>query len=373
MENVQPIQLIRLSFIFSLTLSFTHPSTCSYKVLYWQSFNSVLILRCCIKHLIQILTENNVLSHFADAEKHNEEENLELLMGALMEIVCEMEVDELTYALHTESINLLIVLFSVQMYLPRIATKSVIYQTVFKEKCAIQSVKFMKCLLNNFIELRPAPAYESGSLILGLMSGVWNMINLTGYGKEEDDGADRVLSRLSLLLILVLTNHCTNKVINPYREALFNCVDVQNNYDGGDHMVQGFKIEFQRLFDVLCALQDQDQATLLLYLLVHKNAQFKNYVLSRTSDLHLLVVPLLRILYTSAAGERSSHHIYMALIILLILSEDNLFNDAVHDVVSCFLSRFLLAFRAASGTLPLAAGDLKQRLLNCLQFAFRRR
>ena len=300
-------------------------------MLYWQSFNSVLILRCCIKHLIQILTENNVLSHFADPESHNEEENLELLMAALMQIVTDVEVNELTYALHTESINLLIVLFSVQMYLPRIATKSVVYQTVFKEKCAIHSIKFMKCLLNNFIELRPAP-YESGSLILGLMSGVWNMINL-GYGREEEDSADRVLSQLSLLLILVLTNHCTNKV-NPYREALFHCVDVQNSYDSGDHMVQGFKIEFQRLFDVLCALQNEDQATLLLYLLVHKNPQFKNFVLSRTSDLHLLVVPVLRILYTSASGERSSHHIYMALIILLILSEDNLFNDAVHDIVS---------------------------------------
>lgn len=271
-----------------------------------------------------------MLSHFADAEKSNEDENLELLMSALMEIVVDIEVNELTYALHTESINLLIVLFSVQMYLPRIATKSVIYQTVFKEKCTIHSIKFMKCLLINFIEQRPAPNYsESGSLILGLIGGVWNMINL-GYGKEEEDSSNRVLARLSLLLILVLTNHSTNK-LNPYREALFNCIDVQNNYESGDRMITGFKIEFQRLFDVLCQQQNEDQATLLLYLLIHKNSRFKIYVLSRTSDLHLLVVPVLRILYTSP--ERSSHHIYMALIILLILSEDSLFNDAVHDIM----------------------------------------
>lgn len=254
-------------------------------------------------------------------------------MSALMEIVIDIEVNDLTYALHTESINLLIVLFSVQMYLPRIATKSLVYQTIFKEKCSIHSIKFMKCLLNNFLEQRPAPT-ESGSLILGLMSGlsgVWSMINL-GYGKsEEDESSDRVLSRLSLLLILILTNHCTNK-LNPYREALFNCVDQQNNYENSDNLVTGFKINFQLLFDVLCAQQNEDQATLLLYLLLHKNQQFKIYVLSRTSDLHLLVVPVLRILYTS--DTRSSHHIYMALIILLILSEDSLFNDAVHDTVS---------------------------------------
>jgi len=322
-------KLLKVFLSLSSQLKGTNVLDPNYKVLYWQTFNSVLILRCCIKYLIQMLAESNVLSHLSDPNGSNEEENLELLMSALIEIIVDIEIDELTYALHTESINLLIVLFSVQMYLPRIATKSIVYQTVFKEKCTIHSIKFMKRLLINFSEQRSAPCYENGSLILGLMSGVWNMINL-GYGKEEDNGLDRVLARLSLLLILILTNHSSNK-LNPYREALFNCIDVQNNYESGDHMVTGFKIEFPRLFDVLCQQQNEDQATLLLYLLIHKNPQFKIYVLSRTSDLHLLVVPLLRILYTSA--ERSSHHIYMALIILLILSEDSLFNDAVHDIM----------------------------------------
>ena len=44
------------------------------------------------------------------------------------------------------------------------------------------------------------------------------------------------------------------------------------------------------------------------------------------------VLPLLRILYQ--AQERNSHHIYMALIILLVLSEDDVFNKAVHEIVS---------------------------------------
>ena len=41
---------------------------------------------------------------------------------------------------------------------------------------------------------------------------------------------------------------------------------------------------------------------------------------------------MLRILYQ--AQERNSHHIYMALIILLVLSEDDVFNKAVHEIVS---------------------------------------
>ena len=48
------------------------------------------------------------------------------------------------------------------------------------------------------------------------------------------------------------------------------------------------------------------------------------------------VMPLLEVLYQSQ--ERSSHHIYMGLIILLVLTEDSLFNKAVHEIVSWSLT-----------------------------------
>jgi hypothetical protein len=42
------------------------------------------------------------------------------------------------------------------------------------------------------------------------------------------------------------------------------------------------------------------------------------------------VLPVLRVIYS--ATERNSHHIYMSLIILLILSEDDYFNRTIHDI-----------------------------------------
>merc|ERR1712214_232833 len=54
----------------------------------------------------------------------------------------------------------------------------------------------------------------------------------------------------------------------------------------------------------------------------------KTFVLA-SSDIDLLVVPLLKTLYS--ANERNANHTYMSLIILLILSEDELFNGYVHD------------------------------------------
>ncbi len=46
-------------------------------------------------------------------------------------------------------------------------------------------------------------------------------------------------------------------------------------------------------------------------------------------------MPILKILYH--APEKNSHHIYMALIVLLVLSEDDFFNKAVHEIVSSLI------------------------------------
>lgn len=43
------------------------------------------------------------------------------------------------------------------------------------------------------------------------------------------------------------------------------------------------------------------------------------------------VMPILEILYH--VEDRNSHHVYMALIILLILTEDDAFNRSIHEVV----------------------------------------
>jgi len=49
----------------------------------------------------------------------------------------------------------------------------------------------------------------------------------------------------------------------------------------------------------------------------------------------LQVTPILQILYH--APNNTSHHIYMSLIILLILSEDETFNKRIHEIVSIII------------------------------------
>lgn len=49
-----------------------------------------------------------------------------------------------------------------------------------------------------------------------------------------------------------------------------------------------FRVEYSQLFSVLCKKASGDVATLLLYLLLHRNAGFKAHLLNR-ADLNQLV------------------------------------------------------------------------------------
>lgn len=92
-----------------------------------------------------------------------------------------------------------------------------------------------------------------------------------------------------------------------------------------------FKIDFSALFNTLNRIVTIDQATLLLYLLLHRNRQFYQFAMAQ-ENLQQMVIPILQTLYN--APDSTSHHIYMTLIVLLILSEDDGFNKSIHQIVS---------------------------------------
>lgn len=104
-----------------------------------------------------------------------------------------------------------------------------------------------------------------------------------------------------------------------------------------------FKIDFQTLFNTLCKIVTIDQATLLLYLLLHRNPRFYRYAMEQ-ENLQQMVIPILQTLYN--APDSTSHHIYMTLIVLLILSEDDGFNKSVHQIVSYIQFKFTWYFVA---------------------------
>lgn len=97
---------------------------------------------------------------------------------------------------------------------------------------------------------------------------------------------DAPLASHSLLLILVLTNHCTAE--NPYRQALFSCTYSSADRTAPQPGGPTFKIDFAKLYTTMCKIATLEHGTLLLYLLLHRNPHFKNFVMSR-SDIENLV------------------------------------------------------------------------------------
>lgn len=167
------------------------------------------------------------------------------------------------------------------------------------------------------------------------------------------------LANQSLLLMLILTNHNTTKD-NPYRISLFGCSDAQELSGAkiaintaissttnstattssatpisSELVVSTFKIDFSALYNTLSRIVTINQSTLLLYLLLHRNKKFYEYVMCQ-ENLQQLVIPILQTLYN--APDSTSHHIYMSLIVLLILSENDGFNKSVHQIVRRTLS-----------------------------------
>ncbi|XP_063217608.1 dymeclin [Bacillus rossius redtenbacheri] len=314
----------------------------------WQSYNALFILRCLTKYFVENLKEDDLVRQFearpklTDGIRDDENVNrLEVFMDSLIEIIVDVPVKDFTYPLHLEAVNCLLVLLSVQMFSQTPAAKSCIYRSLMQGRYSIHSPLLIKTLLQHFIDQEKAPAgllgqSAGGSIVFGLASGLWNMLTLglaSSHSEEVTTAEEAPLANQSLLLILVLANHCTGEknLNNPYRQALFSFTSTLETGDGAPTKAAAtFKLDFSRLYGTLCRKLKSDQTTLLLYLLVHRNHMVKSYVLAR-SDIEQLVVLILQTLYH--APDSNSHHIYMSLIILLILSEDDLFNKAVHGII----------------------------------------
>uniref|UniRef100_A0A4W4E4L4 Dymeclin n=1 Tax=Electrophorus electricus TaxID=8005 RepID=A0A4W4E4L4_ELEEL len=299
------------------------------------------------------MTEEDLHLHFSYQARAlstcepSSEDLLEELICSLVHLIVEVPLLDITYNILFEAVTTLLILLSYQLFQKDILREGLIYRCLTRGRCLSLTSRLVKTLLYNFIrqEKCPPPAThifqpqgDGGGLLYGLASGVasglWNVFTLGGAGSKS--GLDQEqnplpLSNQSLLLLLVLANLTDGPDYpNPYKQAVICFKNTQDTSSIPSPQPHTFQINFNSLYTALCEQQRSDQTTLLLYTLLHQNANVKTYVLSRT-DMESLVMPILEILYH--VEERNSHHVYMALIILLILTEDDTFNRSIHEVM----------------------------------------
>uniref|UniRef100_A0A182LXY1 Dymeclin n=1 Tax=Anopheles culicifacies TaxID=139723 RepID=A0A182LXY1_9DIPT len=339
----------------------------------WHAFNALFIIRCLVKYMIETGSEYQLLQHFealpVQASEIDTTSNetgsvgtstsipidvrtaeetkaavatlvdgtkFETFLEALVNIIVVIPVKEFTYHLHLEAVNCMIILLSVSLFSQQTMEKSTIYRTIYR--CQHANT-LMSALLHFLSRMSQAPQTmfgfgTGGSFVFGIAESLWSILTfarkqpdiLTAHDLPTAFREHYPLANQSLLLILILTNHHATKD-NPYRISLFGCSDSQ---DSPKEDPATFKIDFSSLYSTLCRIVTIDQATLLLYLLLYRNQRFQKYVMAQ-QNLQQLVIPILQTLYN--APDSTSHHIYMSLIVLLILSEDDNFNKSVHQIM----------------------------------------
>ncbi|KAK3095350.1 hypothetical protein FSP39_013559 [Pinctada imbricata] len=298
---------------------------CEDNIFTWQTYNALFIIRSLCKYFVEHLSEELILQQFdakpADMGGYTDPEEMGPLAEELMNSLVELLVDVPST--------------------PQPASKFTVYHCMMEGRCSIHACVLVKTLLRNFSnqEKCPPELYKSSSdvnsMVANVAASLWSVMTLgmgTKTEKKEEEYQETLLANQSLLFLLVLANHCTSEhgLNNPYRQALVSFTNSQDQSANAPTKVAAtFKLNFTELYNALCSSLRDDQTTLLLYLLIHRNANMKAFIFSRT-NIDSLVMPLLKILYN--AQDRNSHHIYMALIILLILSEDDVFNKAVHEI-----------------------------------------
>ncbi|KJH50810.1 hypothetical protein DICVIV_03060 [Dictyocaulus viviparus] len=341
----------------------------------WHTSNALIILRYICKFLAQRTTENEFVKAFesstsatssslaigsecSDNDVHYNS-TAEKLIDTLIDILTDLPVNEKTMAIHVECVKCIIVMLSSQLYSDAVLNSSLIFSYFISGICSRQSSALTKTLLNNYLihnnEYHPAKKPGEGSIILQIASSFWSIVQAVTSEEESDNTKiyPLTLGSLSIILLLNLACHHPAKGCNPFKEALalfqnsqgltffvFFFVSIRllsricfvEVSSLVTHKVT-FKLDYNALYGRLCATAYQEAPMLLLYLLLHRNSGFKNFVLSRI-NLENLVLPVLKILYEGVTSLSSNyHHMYLALIVMLILSEDEFFCKIIHETI----------------------------------------
>ncbi|KAL7080052.1 hypothetical protein ACQ4LE_000580 [Meloidogyne hapla] len=391
---------------------------CENKIFIWQAANALLIIRYISVFLAQRLSPTEFTNIFGnrgslyEAKKSENNENeieddedveedsseskevvehkfesaAEHFLVNLLKILTRIQVNKITIQLHAETLRVLLALLSTELYEDGVHERSVFLQ-ILMLRVRSQSGDIVRVLLENFLQHHSEPldlaaAEQSGtgaadnnssSFVISLWSTLQRTLSFGGGVQEEelDRFPTQSLSALSLTLLLALIYYpAYGGQQNSYKQMLSIFQNAQE-VSSLANLEASFKLDFTQLYNRLCqTVYSERPPLLLLYLLIHNNVGFRNFVHSRV-NLEQLVLPVIRVLFDgmcTTTGSTSSspsnqrrgrsqslqngrpqkstisktsiktsqihtHQIYLALIVLLMLSEDDFFKKVIHEMM----------------------------------------
>ncbi|KAI8366147.1 Dymeclin [Blakeslea trispora] len=256
----------------------------------------------------------------------------EMLIEALLYIMMNMDpcFNHSTYEFYTEVLNTLIVLCSTQLHQSKLSQTNNYFLDILMSKFANRAETIVARLLENMIAQKTAPPQSSS-----VMYTAYNYFFSSRPLSTLDPDAIPVADRSLLLLLLFGTqpeSDLNQAWMKAYRFALANLSDhhvISSDMDGQDRRMH--LISFKDLFDIFSTSIEIEERMVLFYLILKENEPFRVFVLSRT-DQETIYLPILKLIYESLETKANYAQLYMLFSILLILSEDDMNNEAMHKV-----------------------------------------
>ncbi|KAH6572968.1 hypothetical protein BASA60_006314 [Batrachochytrium salamandrivorans] len=240
--------------------------------------------------------------------------SLALLEELLHVVIYANTTTSLNYEFYLEAINLLLVLLSSQMIhvSSEVVDKSY-FLLILLDNLSHFAKGILGRLLENFIGQQPKPS----------------------YGNEDPIKASP-LAEKSILLLMIISGQGASESINYYRDAFSSLVDSGTLKESpstilSEMATSPLHMPFKDIYRVIIKCICKDETCLVLYMLLLKNREFRMYVLSRT-DPDVLLLPLLHQIYDAVDKKTNYSKLYILLTIMLILSQDDVYNENNHKV-----------------------------------------
>jgi hypothetical protein len=233
------------------------------------------------------------------------------LMEAVMEAIVDIRPlhSPSLYDFYSEMLSLLIILLSAQINKSADALDDDYFLNRFYSQ---DRLRLLVRLFSNFV-LQQRPFKQAS-----MLSTAYSYLFSTSSPSIDEAVQNSPIADKSAMLILLLTNQPPKT--NSFRKSFVEINDGQ-------------EVAFVDLYQAICqTLEQSEESILILYTLMAHNNQFRTFILSRT-DPDKLVLPMLKILYNHATHPDNFAHVYIVLVVLLILSQDDMFNESTQKLV----------------------------------------
>lgn len=298
------------------------------------------------------------------------------LINCVLGVIEKGEYKESNYLLYLESMQLLIVLLSSQLYctaVPPTKTYNIEVEILMdkREKAPLIIQNILDIYINrptvpksiniyNKLEQKGKSTsvlrfvrYAAGNFIFKLLFNTIKILRIVSFmilpytaykyfiGKHSALQHSPLADTAQLLLIILITypSQLQYNKINPYLESIHNLRDL--TYFGGSynistknelkihHKLKCAYVSYDSLYEAMGLNLVDERSTLILYLLLQWSVSFKEYVMSRC-DLESLLLPLCKQAYQVSSASQSQK--YLLMILFLIVSQDVSFSQNIHKI-----------------------------------------